>query len=157
MKAEPCLVEQQDFNVAELAGVAFGLEGNVAGDHGGAVVMARVGIFHNELPVNPMLDALFDVKPKTDYVVKAVEAFRAKSMAAAQYFAGTPDGSRPGIFYINTYDLPSRPSYMMEAVSLHEASPGHHFQISIKQELENMPAFRRFGGYTAYSEGWGLY
>jgi uncharacterized protein (DUF885 family) len=107
--------------------------------------------------VNPMLDALFDVKPKTDYVVKAVEAFRAKSMAAAQYFAGTPDGSRPGIFYINTYDLPSRPKYMMEAVSLHEASPGHHFQISIKQELEDMPPFRRFGGYTAYSEGWGLY
>ncbi len=107
--------------------------------------------------VNPMLDALFDVKPKTDYVVKAVEAFRARSMAAAQYFAGTPDGSRPGIFYVNTYDLPSRPNYMMEAVSLHEASPGHHFQISIKQELEDMPPFRRFGGYTAYSEGWGLY
>jgi uncharacterized protein (DUF885 family) len=107
--------------------------------------------------VNPMLDALFDVRPKSDYVVRAVEDFRAKSMAAAQYFGGTPDGSRPGIFYVNTYDLPSRPTYMMEAISLHEASPGHHFQISIKQELEDMPAFRRFGGYTAYSEGWGLY
>jgi len=107
--------------------------------------------------VNPMLDALFDVRPKSDYVVRAVEAFRARSMAAAQYFGGTPDGSRPGIFYVNTYDLRSRPTYMMEAISLHEASPGHHFQISIKQELEDMPAFRRFGGYTAYSEGWGLY
>ena len=107
--------------------------------------------------IDPLLDALFDVKPKSNYVVKAVEAFRAKSMAAAQYFSGTPDGSRPGIFYINTYDLPSRPKYMMEALSLHEASPGHHFQISITQELEDMPPFRRFGGYTAYSEGWGLY
>ena len=107
--------------------------------------------------INPLLDKSFDIKAKADYVVKPVEAFRAQSMAAAQYFAGTPDGSRPGIFYINTYDLPSRPNYMMEALSLHEASPGHHFQISVKQEQEELPAFRRFGGYTAYSEGWGLY
>ncbi len=109
------------------------------------------------ITIDPLLDALFDVKPKSNYVVRAIEAFRAKSMAAAMYFGGTPDGSRPGIFYINTYDLPSRPNYMMEALSLHEASPGHHFQISIKQELEGLPPFRRFGGYTAYSEGWGLY
>jgi uncharacterized protein (DUF885 family) len=107
--------------------------------------------------INPLLDKSFDIKAKADYVVRPVEAFRAQSMAAAQYFAGTPDGSRPGIFYINTYDLPSRPNYMMEALSLHEASPGHHFQISVKQEQEELPAFRRFGGYTAYSEGWGLY
>ncbi|MDX1498751.1 MAG: DUF885 domain-containing protein [Woeseiaceae bacterium] len=107
--------------------------------------------------INPTLDALFDVQPKTDYVVKPVEAFRAQSMAAAQYFPGTPDGSRPGIFYINSFDLPARPKWMMEALSIHEASPGHHFQISIAQELEGMPAFRRFGGYTAYVEGWGLY
>ena len=107
--------------------------------------------------INPKLDKSFDIKAKADYVVKPVEAFRARSMAAAQYFPGTPDGSRPGIFYINTYDLPSRPKYMMEALSLHEAAPGHHFQISVKQEQEDLPAFRRFGGYTAYSEGWGLY
>jgi len=107
--------------------------------------------------INPKLDSGFDIKAKADYVVKPVEAFRAKSMAAAQYFPGTPDGSRPGIFYINTYDLPSRPKYMMEALSLHEAAPGHHFQISVKQEQEDLPPFRRFGGYTAYSEGWGLY
>ena len=107
--------------------------------------------------INPKLDNSFDIKAKADYVVKPVEAFRAKSMAAAQYFPGTPDGSRKGIFYINTYDLPSRPKYMMEALSLHEASPGHHFQISVKQEQQDLPAFRRFGGYTAYSEGWGLY
>lgn len=107
--------------------------------------------------INPTLDRAFDVKAKADYVVKPVEPFRARSMAAAQYFPGTPDGSRPGIFYVNTYDLPSRPNYVMEALSLHEASPGHHFQISIAQEVEALPAFRRFGGYTAYNEGWGLY
>lgn len=107
--------------------------------------------------INPLLDKLFDVRPETDYVVKPVEEFRARSMAAAQYFPGTPDGSRAGIFYINTYDLPARPMWMMEALSIHEASPGHHFQVSIAQELDEMPAFRRFGGYTAYVEGWGLY
>jgi uncharacterized protein (DUF885 family) len=107
--------------------------------------------------INPTLDKSFDVKAKADYVVMPVEAFRAESMAAAQYFMGTPDGSRPGIFYVNTYDLPSRPNYVMEALSLHEASPGHHFQISIAQEMQDLPAFRRFGGYTAYIEGWGLY
>ncbi len=107
--------------------------------------------------INPALDNIFDVRPKTDYVVKAVEPFRAPAMAAAQYFPGTPDGSRPGIFYVNTYELDSRPKYVMEALSLHEASPGHHFQISITQELENIPNFRRFGGFTAYIEGWGLY
>ena len=107
--------------------------------------------------INPTLDKSFDVKPSADYVVKPVEAFRAKSMAAAQYFTGTPDGSRPGIFYVNTYDLPSRPNYVMEALSLHEASPGHHFQLSLAQEMEDLPPFRKFGGYTAFSEGWGLY
>ena len=107
--------------------------------------------------INPKLDKSFDVKAKADYIVKAVEPFRAESMAAAQYFMGTPDGSRPGIFYVNTFDLPSRPNYVMEALSLHEASPGHHFQISIAQEMDDLPAFRRFGGYTAFSEGWGLY
>ena len=107
--------------------------------------------------INPLLDPVFDIKAKADYVVKPVEAFRAQSMAAAQYFPGTPDGSRPGVFYINTYDLPSRPNYMMEALSLHEAAPGHHFQISVAQEQDQLPPFRRFGGYTAYIEGWGLY
>jgi uncharacterized protein (DUF885 family) len=107
--------------------------------------------------INPLLEGLFDIRPQTDYVVRPVEEFRARSMAAAQYFPGTPDGSRPGIFYINTYDLAARPKWMMEALSIHEASPGHHFQVSIAQELDDMPAFRRFGGYTAYVEGWGLY
>lgn len=107
--------------------------------------------------IDPKLDKAFNVKAKAPYVIRAVEPFRARSMAAAQYFPGTPDGSRPGIFYVNTYDLPARPNWVIEALSLHEANPGHHFQISISQEMEDLPAFRRFGGYTAFVEGWGLY
>ena len=68
------------------------------------------------------------------------------------------DGSRPGIFYVNTYNLKAQPIYGMETLSLHEASPGHHFQISIAQEISSLPKFRRFAaGYVAYSEGWALY
>ncbi len=100
---------------------------------------------------------LFDVAPKADFEIRAVEEFRARSAASASYRSATPDGSRPGVFYVNTYDLKSRPRYTMQAIYLHEAVPGHHFQFSIQQELENLPRFRRFGGYTAYSEGWGLY
>jgi len=107
--------------------------------------------------IDPKLDALFGTLAKAPYVIKPVEPFRAESMAAAMYFPGTPDGSRPGIFYVNTYDLPARPKWFMEALSIHEANPGHHFQISISQEVEDLPAFRAFGGYTAYNEGWGLY
>jgi uncharacterized protein (DUF885 family) len=107
--------------------------------------------------IDPKLPKLFGKLAEAPYIIKAVEPFRAESMAAAQYFPGTPDGSRPGIFYVNTYDLPARPKWFMEALSIHEANPGHHFQISIAQEVEDLPAFRRFGGYTAYNEGWGLY
>ncbi len=107
--------------------------------------------------IDPQLPKLFDVVPETPYILKEVEPFRAKSMAAAQYFPGTPDGSRPGIFYVNTYDLPARPKYTMEALSLHEANPGHHFQVMIAWEMDELPAFRRFGFYTAFVEGWGLY
>ncbi|MEJ2128938.1 MAG: DUF885 domain-containing protein [Woeseiaceae bacterium] len=107
--------------------------------------------------IDPKLPKLFGTLAEAPYVLKPVEPFRAQSMAAAQYFPGTPDGSRPGIFYINTYDLPARPKWFMESLSIHEANPGHHFQISVAQEVEDLPAFRRFGGYTAYVEGWGLY
>lgn len=107
--------------------------------------------------INPLLDASFDIKAKADYEVRPVQEFQEQSMAAAFYIPGTPDGSRPGVFYVNTYDLSARPKYMMEALSVHEAAPGHHFQISVAQEMEELPAFRRFGSYTAYSEGWGLY
>jgi uncharacterized protein (DUF885 family) len=100
---------------------------------------------------------LFAVTPRADFEIRAVEEFRAKSAASASYRVATPDGSRPGVFYVNTYDLKSRPRYTMQSIYLHEAVPGHHFQLSIQQELEDLPSFRRFGGYTAYSEGWGLY
>jgi uncharacterized protein (DUF885 family) len=107
--------------------------------------------------VNALLPKLFDVFPKADYVVKPVEAFRAESAAGGSYQAGTPDGSRPGVFYINTFNLKAQPKFGMETLSLHEASPGHHFQISIAQEVQGLPKFRRFGGYVAFQEGWALY
>ncbi len=107
--------------------------------------------------VNALLPSLFDIAPKADYEVRAVEAFREQSQAGASYQPSSPDGSRPGIFYVNTYNLRAQPKYGMETLSLHEASPGHHFQIAIQQEIEDMPNFRRFGGYTAFSEGWALY
>ena len=107
--------------------------------------------------IDPKLGKLFGTLAEAPYVIKPVEPFRAQSMAAAQYMPGTPDGSRPGIFYVNTYDLPARPKWFMESLSIHEANPGHHFQISVAQEVDDLPAFRRFGGYTAYVEGWGLY
>ncbi|HET7202078.1 MAG TPA: DUF885 domain-containing protein [Steroidobacteraceae bacterium] len=107
--------------------------------------------------VNPQLPKLFEIMPKADYEVRAVEPFREKSAAGGSYQAASEDGSRPGIFYANAYDLRARPKWAMEALSLHEGNPGHHFQISIQREQKDLPRFRRFGGYTAYSEGWGLY
>ena len=103
------------------------------------------------------LDELFIIKPKADIVVKAVEPFREKSAGKAFYQRGTPDGSRPGKYYANLYDMKTMPSYQMEALAYHEGIPGHHMQISIAQELKGIPKFRKFGGYTAYVEGWGLY
>ena len=107
--------------------------------------------------VRARLPELFDLAPAADFEIRAVEPFRARSAASASYQSAAPDGSRPGVFYVNTYDLKSRPKYMMEAIYLHEAEPGHHFQISIKQELADLPAVRRFANYGAYTEGWGLY
>lgn len=107
--------------------------------------------------IDARLPKLFDVAPKANYEVRAVEAFRAESSAGGSYEAGSPDGKRPGIFYCNTFNLKAQPKFGMETLSLHEASPGHHFQISIAQEVEGLPAFRRFGGYVAYQEGWALY
>jgi uncharacterized protein (DUF885 family) len=107
--------------------------------------------------VNPELPRLFETLPKADYEVRAVEPFREKSAAGGSYQAASEDGSRPGIFYANAYDLKARPKWAMEALSLHEGNPGHHFQITLQREQKALPKFRRFGGYTAYSEGWGLY
>ena len=107
--------------------------------------------------VDPQLPKLFEILPRADYEVRAVEPFRENCAAGGQYQAASEDGSRPGIFYANAYDLRARPKRAMEALSLHEGNPGHHFQISIQREQQGLPKFRRFGGYTAYVEGWGLY
>jgi uncharacterized protein (DUF885 family) len=108
--------------------------------------------------IDAALPKLFSVFPRADYEVREVEAFRAQSAAGAYYQQPSADGSRPGVFYVNTYNLQAQPKFGMETLSLHEASPGHHFQVSIQQELEGVPRFRRFGGdYTAYVEGWALY
>ena len=107
--------------------------------------------------VKPQLPKLFEILPKADYEVRAVEPFREKSASGGQYQAASEDGSRPGIFYANAYDLRARPKWAMDALSLHEGSPGHHFQLTIQREQKDLPKFRRFGGYTAYVEGWGLY
>ena len=107
--------------------------------------------------IDSRVPLLFEVFPKADYEVRAVEAFRAASSAGASYQSPAPDGSRPGIFYINAYNLKAQPKYLMETLSIHEAAPGHHFQIAIQQEVESLPDFRQFGGYTVFSEGWALY
>ncbi|WP_351088640.1 DUF885 domain-containing protein [Shewanella sp. S1-49-MNA-CIBAN-0167] len=107
--------------------------------------------------INQVLPQYFNVMPKADYIVKPVESFREKSAAGASYESPAVDGSRPGTFYINTYNLKAQPKWGMTTLSLHEAAPGHHFQISIKQELTDVPQFQRFQGYTAFEEGWALY
>ncbi len=99
----------------------------------------------------------FSLLPKTSLEIRPVPAFKEKTEAGGSYQGGTPDGSRPGVFYYNTYDLPSRYTWEMETLFLHEGVPGHHFQISLAQENTALPAFMRFGGNTAYVEGWALY
>lgn len=110
-----------------------------------------------KLRINALLPKMFADFPKADYEIRAVEAFRAQSAAGAFYERPSADGSRPGIFYVNTFDLKGQPKYGMETLSLHEASPGHHFQVTIQQELTGLPRVRRFDFYTAYGEGWALY
>ena len=99
----------------------------------------------------------FSTIPKSPLEIRPVPEYREKTDAGGSYNAGTPDGSRPGIFYYNSYDLPSRSKPESETLYLHEAVPGHHFQISLAQENEALPSFMRFGGNTAYAEGLGLY
>jgi uncharacterized protein (DUF885 family) len=104
------------------------------------------------------LDELFVTKPKADIVVKAVESFREKSAGKAFYQQPAPDGTRPGMFYVNLRDMQDNPTYELEALAHHEGIPGHHMQIAIAQELNGIPKFRKFShAYTAYTEGWGLY
>jgi len=100
---------------------------------------------------------LFHRSPRAGYEIRAVEEFRERSAAKGSYQRPSTDGSRPGIFYVNTWNPTTRPRWDIEALFLHEAVPGHHFQRSFNLELEGLPAFRTHGGVTAFAEGWGLY
>ncbi len=99
----------------------------------------------------------FSLVPKTRLEIRPEPAYKEKTSAGGEYMQGSADGSRPGVFYYNGYDLPTRFTWDMETLYLHEAVPGHHFQISLAQENEKLPNFMRFGGNTAFVEGWALY
>ena len=107
--------------------------------------------------IDPELPKMFRTLPRLTYGVREIPAFRAISSAGAEYQGGTLEAGRPGWFQANTYDLKSRPKWAMETLTFHEGVPGHHFQIALAQELEDMPNFRKYGGNTAYGEGWALY
>jgi uncharacterized protein (DUF885 family) len=107
--------------------------------------------------VDAAVPKLFSLTPRSPFEIRPVPGYSEKNEAAGSYREGTPDGSRPGIFFVNTYDLPSRTRPKMETLFLHEAIPGHHFQISLAQENEALPNFMRFNGNTAFVEGWALY
>ena len=107
--------------------------------------------------MRPELPKLFGLLPKTPLEVREMQAFRAKEAAAADYQAGTPDGSRPGIVWVNTSDYAHRSLLTAESTSYHEGIPGHHMQISIAQTLPDLPPFRQHAFFSAYEEGWALY
>ena len=103
------------------------------------------------------LPKFFGRLPRLPYGVKAIPDYQAPASPTAYYYPGSQRAGRSGYFMANTYQLDTRPKYEMEALSIHEAVPGHHLQISLAQELEDIPMFRRHGGYTSFVEGWGLY
>jgi uncharacterized protein (DUF885 family) len=107
--------------------------------------------------LDPELPRLFRTLPRLPYGVAAVPEYSEKTQPTAYYMPGSPEAGRPGIFYANTYDLGARPRWEMEALTAHEAVPGHHLQIALSQEMENVPPFRKWASYTAFIEGWGLY
>ncbi len=110
-----------------------------------------------DINVAPWLPTYFNLRPKAPYEVRLVEPFREASASSGSYQGPSLDGKRGGVFYVNAFDLKARPRWALAALSLHEAAPGHHFQISLQRELGDLPMFRRFSRDTAYMEGWGLY
>ncbi|MFN3450569.1 MAG: DUF885 domain-containing protein [Sphingorhabdus sp.] len=125
------------------------------GDEGAALYLAETQKAQDA--ITPLLPQWFGTLPKAPLVVKRVEAFREKSAGKAFYQRPAPDGSRPGTYYANLYKMADMPLTEVEALFYHEGVPGHHLQLAIQTELKDVPAFRKFGGVTAYSEGWGLY
>ena len=107
--------------------------------------------------IKQQLPNYFGLLPKADLVVKRVEPFREVDGAAQHYYPSTPDGSRPGVYYAHLSDMNAMPKPELEVIAYHEGLPGHHMQIAIAQELQGVPEFRKQAGFTAYSEGWGLY
>ncbi|PYO07146.1 MAG: DUF885 domain-containing protein [Gemmatimonadetes bacterium] len=107
--------------------------------------------------IDPELPKLFGRLPRLTYGVSTIPSYAAPSQTTAYYQPGTPQAHRAGQFFVNTYKLDTRPIWEMEVLTAHESVPGHHLQIAIAQELEGIPEFRRYGGYTAFVEGWGLY
>lgn len=103
------------------------------------------------------LPRLFKTLPRMPYGIREVPDYSAEGETAAYYNPGLGDGTRAGVYYVNTYDLPSRPLYEIEALSLHEAVPGHHLQLALQAELSDLPMFRRYCGYQSFVEGWALY
>jgi uncharacterized protein (DUF885 family) len=106
---------------------------------------------------DPELAHLFGRLPRLPYGVKPIPSFAEKSQTTAYYDAGSLAAGRPGTYYVNTYDLKSRPKWEMEALTLHESVPGHHLQVALAQEMEGVPEWRKFDNYTAFVEGWALY
>ncbi len=119
---------------------------------------ALLAVYRKDLDaMKPKLPQYFGILPKAQLEVEPVPAYSEKEQAPAYYQQGTADGSRPGTIYINTYDFAHRSLANVESIAYHEGIPGHHLQISIAQELTGLPQFRKYAGYTAYVEGWGLY
>jgi uncharacterized protein (DUF885 family) len=124
-------------------------------DDGRAAYLAQATALIEEiLEIAP---GYFNILPKAPLEVRRVESWRENSGSTAFYSRPAPDGSRPGIYYVNMRDMRSVQKSQMNSLAYHEGAPGHHFQLAIQQELNNIPLFRRFGGFSVYSEGWALY